>query len=109
MARFGELLLRAGSWNGTEVVPPAWVQEMFANRVELEYDYGYGYQIWMMPLAAHPAVNRYEIKIAWGYGGQFIFIIPALDMVVVSTAGNYATDGGAIDFIRDLLSAAVPD
>jgi len=105
MAKFGELLLRAGSWNGTQVVPPAWVQEIFTNRVELEYDYGYGYQIWMMPLARGPAVNRYEIKIAWGYGGQFIFIVPELDMVVVSTATNFQTDGGAIDFIRSLLGA----
>jgi CubicO group peptidase (beta-lactamase class C family) len=109
MAKFGELLLRSGSWNGTEVVPPAWVREMFMNRVELEYDYGYGYQIWMLPLETNPAVNRYEIKIAWGYGGQFIFIVPALDMVVVSTAANFDGDGGAIDFIRDLLSSAVLD
>jgi CubicO group peptidase (beta-lactamase class C family) len=109
MAKFGELLLRGGSWKGTEVVPPAWVREMFMNRVELEYDYGYGYQIWMLPLEMNPAINRYEIKIAWGYGGQFIFIVPALDMVVVSTAANFDGDGGAIDFIRDLLSSAVLD
>ncbi|MBN2346813.1 MAG: serine hydrolase [Candidatus Aminicenantes bacterium] len=105
MAKLGELLLRLGAWGELVIVPADWVREMLECHVELEFDFGYGYQTWMMPLEENPAVNRYGIKIAWGYGGQFIFVVPELDMVVASTAANFTDDGGAIDFIRGLLSA----
>ena len=107
MGKFAELLLRSGNWQGTQVVPISWVQNMLSCQVILSHDYGYGLQTWMMPLLPNPEVNNYEIKIAWGYGGQFIFIIPSLDIVVVSTAGNFVNDGGAIDFIQEMLSHAV--
>ena len=106
-AQLALLLLRSGSWQGKRVIPSAWVQAMLSCQVVLGYDYGYGYQVWMLPLRPRPAVNGYEIKIAWGYGGQFIFVIPGLDMVVVATAGNFMDDGGAIDFIQEMLAAAV--
>jgi CubicO group peptidase (beta-lactamase class C family) len=107
MAKFGELLLRSGNWQGNQVVQQSWVQTLLSCQVSLDASYGYGFQIWMMPLRPNPAVNDYGIKIAWGYGGQFIFIIPSLDMVVVSTAGNFINDGGAIDFIQAMLASAV--
>jgi len=107
MGKFGELLLRSGNWRGNQVIAPSWVQALLSCQVVLGDHFGYGYQIWMMPLRPNPAVNKYEIKIAWGYGGQFIFIIPGLDMVVVSTAANFVNDGGAIDFIQEMLASAV--
>jgi CubicO group peptidase (beta-lactamase class C family) len=107
MAKFGALLLRSGNWRGKQVVQPSWVQTLLSCQVGLDDNYGYGFQIWMMPLRPDPAVNDYGIKIAWGYGGQFIFVIPGLDMVVVSTAANFSNDGGAIDFIQAMLAGAV--
>jgi CubicO group peptidase (beta-lactamase class C family) len=107
MAKFGELLLRSGNWQGTQILPLSWVQALLSCQVVLGGSYGYGYQIWMMPLRPNPAVNNYEIKIAWGYGGQFIFIIPSLDMLVVSTAANFIDDSGAVDFIREMLASAI--
>jgi CubicO group peptidase (beta-lactamase class C family) len=109
MARIGQLLLRQGSWQGSAVAPAAWVREMFMPRSLLGGGFAYGYQTWLMPLAPGSPAGQYGIQVAWGYGGQFIFIVPALDMVVVSTAGNFLGDGGAIDFIQALLAEAVAD
>lgn len=93
MAKLGELVLRRGSWNGRQVVSQAWIDE--STRPHMAgFDFypsiGYGYQWW----------TDYEDKdgrrSAWisaqGLGGQRIYIHPALDLVVVITAGLYADD-----------------
>ena len=49
---------------------------------------------------------------AWGYGGQFIVAIPSLDMVIVSTAENFAGGGftpySLADFVYRAAGVAVP-
>lgn len=52
-----------------------------------------------------------DIKIAWGYSGQFIFIIPYLNMVVVSTANNLSSDDDqlTIQFLKDYNLKAIKD
>lgn len=109
MAKIGQLLLRGGDWQGQAIVSDSWVREMFACRSPLADGFGYGYQVWLMPLRPGSPPGSYGIKVAWGYGGQFIFVVPELDMVAVSTAANFLDDGGAIDFIQALLAEAVAD
>jgi CubicO group peptidase (beta-lactamase class C family) len=43
-------------------------------------DRKYGYGWWVYD------VDGYETCFAWGYGGQYIFVMPALDLVVVMTS-----------------------
>jgi CubicO group peptidase (beta-lactamase class C family) len=40
----------------------------------------YGYGWWITELAGHP------VEFAWGFGGQYIFVVPSLDLVVVTTS-----------------------
>jgi len=47
---------------------------------ERERQYGYGW--WIREL------NGYRTYYAWGYGGQFIFIVPQLELVVVTTSSS---------------------
>lgn len=81
-ARFGLLALRGGRWNETQVVPAEFVRE--ATSWQLQGDStggweGYGYQWWItQTTGGWPAV------FALGYGGQHIFIVPDLDLVVVA-------------------------
>jgi CubicO group peptidase (beta-lactamase class C family) len=86
MLAFGELYLRNGRRNGQQVVPESWVAASQFPRTQSrrESDRYYGYGWWIRELAGHPAFY------AWGYGGQYIFVVPDLDLVVVTTSSSTA-------------------
>ncbi len=79
MAKFGLLYLNKGRYNGKQIVPAAWVETSTATHVTLSGS-DYGYYWWKHHFEAHEAIA------AHGYGGQFIFVVPTLDMVIVTTA-----------------------
>jgi CubicO group peptidase (beta-lactamase class C family) len=113
VARIGLLCLRKGEWHGDRIVSQEWVKESTTNHVSRSDMFSYGYQWWMMPLeGVRGHVPRPDdITIAWGWGDQFIFVIPYLDMVVVSTAGNYTgpIQDKAIEFVRTSIVPAVTE
>ncbi len=111
MAKIGQLCLQNGMWEGTRIVSQQWIAESTTDRVSLSNSFSYGYQWWLLPLegiAGHtPQPN--DIRIAWGWGDQFIFAIPYLDLVVVSTGGNFSgpLQDQAIEFVRTSIVRAV--
>lgn len=81
MLRIGELFLNDGRRDDTQIVSRAWVRAAIEPRTVSrwsEREYGYGW--WVRTMAGHP------VFYAWGYGGQFIFIIPSTKTVVVTTS-----------------------
>jgi CubicO group peptidase (beta-lactamase class C family) len=81
MVKFGELYLHRGRINGRQIVPAAWVDASFVPRTQSPVSgrlYGYGW--WIDLMAGHTA------DYAWGFGGQYIFVVPDLDLVVVTTS-----------------------
>jgi hypothetical protein len=84
MAKIGYLYLQHGRWNGVQLVPEQWVAASSTKHLETKglmnaaEDDGYGYGWWL------DAFSGYS---AHGFGGQYIFVLPKLDMVVVFTAG----------------------
>jgi CubicO group peptidase (beta-lactamase class C family) len=81
MLAFGELYRNGGRVQGRQVVPEDWVRESFRPRTTSRFNgQGYGYGWWSRPFAG------YDTYFAWGYGGQYIFIIPELDLTVVTTS-----------------------
>lgn len=88
MLAFGRLYLNGGELNGREVVPSEWVRASFVPRTESprEEDRYYGYGWWIRDMAG------YTTPYAWGYGGQFIALVPELDLVVVTTSSSYPGD-----------------
>lgn len=104
MVRFGELYLNRGQINGSQVVPARWVAESFVPRGRSGFSnelYGYGW--WIREMAGVPAYY------AWGYGGQFIFVVPALDLVVASTSSVTVSDDRRTHrrTVDDLVEAAI--
>ena len=87
MLKLGQLVLAKGQWNGREIVPAAWIAESTAPHITGSGTFFYGYQWWL----GRTWHDSREIK--WvagvGLGGQRIFIVPDLDLVVVTTAGMY--------------------
>jgi len=91
MAKFGQLYLDHGRWDGRQIVSSAWVAESTGPRVDATLFAKYGYQWW------HDAGDYYA---AVGFRGQYIFVVPKHNMVVVFTS-----DLPSKDFYvpRDLL------
>jgi CubicO group peptidase (beta-lactamase class C family) len=84
MLAFGELYLNKGRAGGRQIVPAAWIEASLQPRAEspLGEDRYYGYGWWVCTLAGHSAPH------AWGYGGQFIVLVPTLDLVIVTTSSD---------------------
>ncbi len=83
MGKFGLLYLQDGVWNGQQLVPRDWVRESTKKQAPL---WGYGYHWWVDSLdTGSGMVDSFS---AQGYAGQFIFVVPDLDLVTVFTAGN---------------------
>jgi CubicO group peptidase (beta-lactamase class C family) len=87
MLAFGELYKNRGVHNGRQVVPASWVDTSFMPRGRSGWsDELYGYGWWIRDMAGVRAMY------AWGFGGQFIFVVPPLDLVVVSTSSTVVSD-----------------
>ena len=80
MAKIGYLYLNQGQWNGKQIVSAQWVAESTRRQVSAARDYGYGYQWWTRDVAGCPAY------LAWGLNGQFIVVVPRMDLVIVVTS-----------------------
>jgi CubicO group peptidase (beta-lactamase class C family) len=90
MARLGYLMLRQGNWNGRQLVPADWVVEStraFTPVAELNppeqrsgpYGYGYLWWVWDGPHATGAFEGAYA---AQGAFGQYIIVMPKLDLVI---------------------------
>ena len=81
MLRIGQLYLNCGMFEGRQIVSEEWVHASLQPRTRSQFsgrEYGYGW--WMRSLVRH------EVYYAWGYGGQFIFVVPDLQLVVAITS-----------------------
>lgn len=87
LAKIGQLILNKGSWNNTQVITSDWISNSTAKKLNRSSTFGYGYY-WQQTEFSIDQKN-YSSILAWGDGGQFLFIFPDLNLVVVSTAGNY--------------------
>src|SRR5262249_8327506 len=79
------LYLRNGAWGGKQIVPAAWVAESTRPYSDPAGDVprGYGYLWWTAPRMPGPGVLGEGWFSALGAGGQYGFVKPALDLVVV--------------------------
>lgn len=82
MLAFGELYLNEGRVGDRLLFPADWVKRTFVPRGRSRWgsDREYGYGWWMRSLAGRPAYY------AWGYGGQFVFVVPSARLVMVTTS-----------------------
>lgn len=83
LAKFGLLYLHDGNWHGKQLVPEAWVRQSMTAQTDAGAPYGYGYDFWLRNLGGH------DVAMAWGFGGQMIYIVKDLNMVVVMTTNTH--------------------
>ena len=115
LARLGQVMLHGGSVGDKVVVPADWLQRCITPAVSCDEVRRYGYQWFMLDIAfGKPkgwAVGRLErMWMAQGEGGQRLFIIPALQLVIALTAGNYGKQDQGIPptrVLREVVLASV--
>jgi len=92
LAKIGQLVLQHGVWNDAQVVPAAWVEAATNPQIDVSYlsplSCFYGYYFWL----GRSLIDKHAVEwvAAIGLGGQLLYIVPALDLVVVVNAGGYA-------------------
>ena len=117
MAKLGALFVNSGMSNGRQVVPTAWITQSLTPIVAtgVPYNYGpvahmnFGFMWW---IDRQPARDAF---FAWGFGGQFVYCVPSLKLVVVTTTNadalTYDTKGavekGLLELIIDRVIPAV--
>ncbi len=83
IAKFGQLYLQKGGWNGKQLVPAAWVEQATAKQVSngsdpsKDWDQGYGFQFWRCRHGAYRGDGAF---------GQYCIVLPEQDAVVAITA-----------------------
>ncbi len=114
IAKFGQLYLQKGMWNGKQLVPEKWVEQATSKQVPndqeshskigIDWRQGYGFQFWR---CTHNAFR------GDGAGGQLCVVIPDKDAVIAITAdtGNFQGEMNAIwDKLYPAFGAeALPD
>ena len=115
LARIGVMMLHGGKVGERVVVPADWVTRCVTPVVSADEVRRYGYQWFMLDIAfGKPkgwAAGRLErMWMAQGEGGQRLFIIPALQLVIAMTAGNYGREDQGIPptrVLREVILASV--
>jgi CubicO group peptidase (beta-lactamase class C family) len=85
--KFGQLYLDGGVWHGARLVSAAWVRESIAHRIDRVdgSDDGLGWHRHELTAGS----RRFQTYEASGNGGQFLVVVPDLQLTIVVTAGNY--------------------
>ena len=107
IAKIGQLVLQRGRSADISVVAADWVRSSTSRRVGTGASLGslgslgYG-DLWWVGRAGGT-----DVVLAWGYGGQYVYVVPALELVVVTTAtwqGLGAVAGPQMAAIADLIT-----
>ncbi len=104
MARYGLLYAQNGKWQDEQIVPQNWIEE--STSVQFERDSGtadYGYQWWVRTFGD----KKYKAYFAQGFGCQFIFVIPEINLVVTFSS-NYNSDSNSSmywEYVNDIVNS----
>jgi len=115
LAVLGLLYLNEGRLNGKQIVPAEWVRESLTDYTgNTTYDWwalkkvNYGYWWWL------GEVNGYKTFLALGYAGQYVFVFPHLNLIIVSTANENVygdaedeQEGAILGIVSDYILPAV--
>lgn len=91
LAKIGVLVLNQGNWHGDQLIPADWIQQatsiqtpQYEGQREDGPDPFYGFYWWV-----YPQMGAYT---ALGAGGQYIFVVPDENLVIVMTSEPYVVD-----------------
>lgn len=104
-AKFGQLYLEAGRWHGQQIIPVWWLEQ--STSVQNAGPGGstgqYGYQWWIRSFGT----GNYDTFYALGAWGQYIFVVPRLNLVTVITSRYTQNTYAPRPYFVDYILAAV--
>lgn len=101
-AKFGLLYLNKGEWNGEQLFDASWVDYI---TTPTAFSKGtYGAHFWLNAEGKYPDVPK-DLYSANGYQGQYVFVIPSKDLVVVRTGLAEDPEFDVNAFLRDVVKA----
>lgn len=113
-ARFGQLMLDDGAWQGRRLIPAGWWELADTPAVAQGEGHGYGAQTWRLgdPIGGecrdNPGVPEDALAME-GHYGQLVAMVPSSNAVVVRLGWTFADDGfDGCQFLADVL-ATLPD
>ncbi len=81
LLKFGQLYVDGGWYGDQQLVPEEWIEASWRSYGSSPWNgHGYGYLWWRERWGGE------HVYFAWGYGGQFIAVVPRLDLVIVATS-----------------------
>lgn len=105
IAKFGQLYLQRGRWNGKQLIPAAWIEQATGRQVSngsdpgRDWEQGYGFQFWRCRHGAYRGDGK---------DGQFCIVLPEQDAVIAITA-NSGDMQGQLNIVWDKLLPALTD
>ncbi|MCA1801448.1 MAG: beta-lactamase family protein [Rhodothermaceae bacterium] len=105
LLEFGKLYLNGGRYNNMQILDPEWVEEsltIYQRSISFNsrrHDYGY---LWW-----HNTFHGYQVWFAWGYGGQYLFLIPELNAAVVLTGNPDTRSRGTNNRIYSVMENSI--
>jgi CubicO group peptidase (beta-lactamase class C family) len=110
MLKLGQLYLDGGVWRGRRLVDAKWIDASVVRRTTFGTNHDYGYAWHLHTFRVHD--HDYRAYAAEGNGGQFVIVVPELDLAVAITAGSYgefSTWYPLQDLVADyIIPAALP-
>jgi len=104
LAKIGQLILNNGEWNGKQIISREWLSKSFTEHVSNVnlgiVRAGYGYLWWLFHDKNNLDINIYACM---GSGGQYMFVIPKYNLVVVITGNEFNNRFTAISGAMDIL------
>jgi len=105
--KIGQLVLARGNWQGRQLVPEAWVKTITTRVVGIDQYRSYGYHWYMGDIAPFGEAQQHHWIGGIGWGGQWLMVLPDLDVVVGINCGNYGKSGGEQSRVAATLLAGV--
>ena len=101
--KFGQLMLNGGTWDGRRILDASYAKAAVAPQYHLRNVY-YGYLWW---LEDYPYKDRKVLGYSMrGAGGQLVFVVPALDLVVTTMGGNFSNRRG-MKYLGNLIANSI--
>ncbi len=101
-ARFGQLYLDKGIWNGETVFDASWVD--YITEVTQDSEGQYGAHFWLNAQGKYPDVPK-DLFSCNGFQGQYVFVIPSKNLVVVRTGLAEAPDFDVNGFLAEVIKS----
>ena len=108
MLKLGLLIQQRGEWSGRRMLPAWWVEAAVARQTQVD-DSDYGLGIWhrFYRVTTATGERRVDTVMLSGNGGQKVYLVPSLDLVVVFTGGSFNAESPVNAMMTQILLPAM--